>query len=180
MSAAARRAALWAKARALAAPETGAVALSPRARRLAVSHGRRPVAFADLDTAPAWLAWDRAALAHLARLAGAAGVAGAWRRTVAGEVLGRAADAIGEAALDALLNQAADEPVADAAAAAAHPEALERLGAQALAAELADRPALSERLLERLPDALPLADRRRGARMRRDAEALLLQTGGAA
>lgn len=137
---------VWARARALdvAADPT----LSPRARRLA-QRASAPLTVDDILAAPDWMTWEADTQGRLARLAGAAAVAPAWRGSIDGKVLRQAAEAIGEAALDALL--AAPGPAAvidDVAATAADPAALERLGRAALLGEIADRPGLAARLGE--------------------------------
>lgn len=147
-----RRQALWARAAALDVADDPA--LSPRARRLA-QRSQAPLAFDDLLAAPDWLAWEAPQRARLAILAGAAAVAPAWRRSVDGAVLRRAGGVLGEPVLDALLAAPDGGPAADdREAQAAEPEALARLGRAALAAEVPERAALTERLA-RLLDARP-------------------------
>ena len=149
-----RRRNLWARAEALDLGEDPT--LSPRARRIAARvGGGPPLEFADVAEAPEWAAWPADEQARLALLAGAVAVGGAWRRSVDGPLLRRAGDAVGETFLDAVLTLPdADDAIGDAAAREGDRDALLRLGRAALLGELADRPALAERL-SRLADARP-------------------------
>jgi len=175
VSAASRRR-LWAVSSALA--DAGAEPdLSDRTRRFA----RRDwpaVSLEDLQAAPDWVVESAERRARLATLAGAAACARAWRVNIEGSVLRRAAEAIGEPALDALLNTPASltPAVADVQAEAGDLRALQRLGGRALMAEAAGRPGLARRLSALLPDApSPLTDAAAGATLAQTACALAVQ-----
>jgi len=169
-----RRNALWARARALDLADDPT--LSARARRLAQRGAGAPLTVDDLLAAPDWVTWDDGRRERLAMLAGAAAVAPAWRRCVDGALLRRAAGAVGEGALDALLSSPSPRAaVSDPAAEAADPEALARLGRAALASEAATRPALMERV-SRLLGARPW---REAAPAAVEARALMAQLGEA-
>lgn len=156
-----RRLGLWARARALDVAEDPA--LSARARRLAQRAGAAPLTLDDVLAAPDWITWDMVRRERLALLAGAAAVAPAWRRAIDGALLRSAATAVGESVLDTLLAGPDTGPgIAEPAAQGGDPEALRRLGRAALAAEVLERPALSERLARLLdtrpwPEAAPAA-----------------------
>ncbi len=148
MNAAAARLRLYAAARAL--DEAAGPALSPRARRLARRLSATPVAFADLLQAPDWAGWPEVRRRRLARLAAAAGAASAWRRSLDGRMLRRAAEAVGEPVLDALLtlSPSLTPRCADAASEAADTQALDRKGGAILTAAARLRPGFSARLAE--------------------------------
>ena len=94
-----------------------------------------------------------------------------------GALLRRAAEALGEAQLDAVLALPETGPaVDDPAARAADADALARLGRAALLGELADRPPLAARLA-RLTGARPWRDIAPAAAM---ARGLYLQQGAGA
>lgn len=127
----AARQALWRDARILSG--AGGPPLSPRFRRMAV-RGDRPLSLADVDGAPDWAAADAPDRARLARLTGAVLVSRSWSSSISGAVLGRAAQAVGEAALDAVISlpSLVAPQAQDARAAEGHADALDRLGACAL------------------------------------------------
>ncbi len=143
------RQALWDSARALSAaagPE-----MSPRCRRIAVSQDPA-LDMAAVVAAPDWAA-DAEARARLVRLAGAVLVSRAWASAIDGAVLGRGAAAVGDAAMDALINLPAvvAPAVADPAAESGDPKALDRLGAGALLAATGGSAGLRARLARGLP-----------------------------
>ena len=128
----AARQALWHEARRwseMAGP------LSPRLRRWAVRDDPA-LTLSNLSVPPAWATAPRVGRDRLARLTGAVLVSRAWRGAISGTVLGRAAAAVGEDALDALINlpEVVTPEVADPNAVAGDPVALDRLGADALLA----------------------------------------------
>ena len=166
------REALWSRARALSA--AAGASISPRMRRLAI-RGDRPLGLADLDHPPEWLEAEPGSRARLARLTGAVLVSRAWSREISGVVLGRAAQAVGEEALEDLINLPAvvAPQVADAQAAAGDPLALDRLGAGALIAAAEARLGLSDRLARLFPaGAAPGAKTSDAALAQRTAEGL--------
>lgn len=161
MSGAEARATIALKARTLDA--VGAPAeLGPRARRLsrlladcARGEPTAPVAFADVAALPDWASWSPARLRTLVDLAGAMACAPALHRTVDGKVLRRVAGRIGEDALDAVLAIPPGLiPPAPCEAALTSDEGLRAVGAAVLLSEVADRSALSDRLV-RLLDVEP-------------------------
>lgn len=166
-----------------AAALTAAPGLSARASRLERRLAAPALTFDDLAATPAWTGWTGERLTRLMRLAGGVGAARAWRPSVDGRVLSAAARSLGEAALDALLSMpnSLTPAIADPGAETGASEALERLGARVLLTEVAGRPGLAERLRRRLPGSpQTLADPSIARDARRTAEALMMQTGGAA
>jgi hypothetical protein len=170
------RAEFWQTAQALSA--AAGPQLSPRARRLSVKNDPA-ITLDDLSTAPAWLHASDEVRTRLAILSGAAACSGAWRRSIDGATLRHVAEAVGEAALDALLAlpEIMTPGVADAAAESGDAGALKRLGAAVLLAG-GDYPASLRPRLEALFDAEPLAalHRETAATVQRTAEALVAQT----
>lgn len=152
----AARAALWRDAKALSAaagPE-----LSTRMRRLAV-RGDHPLAFADIASAPSWTCAADAERARLTRLTGAVLVSQRWSREISGAVLGRAAQAVGDDALEDLMNLPAvvAPEVLDAAAASGDAAALDQLGASALIAASDAGVAIAARLSHLFPSGVATA-----------------------
>lgn len=160
MNARADRERLGAQARLLTsvgAPEC----VGPRAARLARRLAGRPetvLAFADIAAAPDWAAWPAERRARLADFAAAAACTATLQRSIDGRRLARVARRIGEPALDAVL---ASPPglvpaIPQAEGALADEATFVALGAAVLLAEVADRPAATQRLRD-LFDVAPLA-----------------------
>lgn len=133
------RARLWRDAEVLS--RAAGPHLSPRLRRFVV-RGDRDISFVDIQAAQGWAEESGEARERLARLTGAVLVSRTWTRTLSGEVLGRAAAAIGEAMLDAVvvLPDVVAPQVIDPLAAQGDAAALARLGAGALLACEPDGP----------------------------------------
>ena len=142
------RATLWAASASLS--QALGPDLSPRARRLA-AQAEPAIGFDDLRAAPSWARAEPAERRGLARLTGAAATASGWRRTIDGGALRGAAEAIGEAALDALLAlpDVFAGKAADPRALKGDAMALERLGGRLMLAA-ADGPAATQGRLRRL------------------------------
>lgn len=159
------RTALWAKAEALRSPAAVVefpddVLATPRAKafalKLAEARSFAPaMTLDDIAAAPEWAGWTAERRLRLARLAGAVAVSGAFQHLIAGEVLLRAARALGAVTLDAVLDLPPGTPeLRDRAAETGDADALARLGAAVLLSEI-DRPALSMRLASRFEDVAP-------------------------
>jgi hypothetical protein len=127
-------------------------ALGPRASRLwRRLESDAPLTFDDVAAAPDWILWPAAARRDLARAAGVAACAPALRRTIDGRAFRIFAQVVGPERLDALLAAPAvgdGEPHGDLPGSL---EGLAAVGAAALRAEIADRPALARRLATLLP-----------------------------
>ncbi len=153
MSPAAAREGLWSRARALS--EVAGADLSPRARRLACT-GDPPLTCTDVMATPDWASAHAGERLAFARLTGGVLVSRRWSRAIDGALLGRAAAAVGDAELDALINlpDVVAPSVPDRAAEDGEAAAVERLGASALMA--AERPgaALGARLSRLFPAGL--------------------------
>lgn len=131
----------------------------PRARRLS----RRltpsaPLTFDDVAAAPDWVVWPMDAQRRLARAAGVAACAPTLRRTIDGRALRMLAEVVGSERLDALLAAPAVSEAEPPGGLPPSVEALTALGAAALAAEVADRPALAARLAALLASPAPTMD----------------------
>lgn len=135
--------------------EAGGRALSPRLRRLAV-RGDLALTLDDIVSAPAWSSGDPAGRAELARLMGAVLVSRSWSRGIDGAVLGRAAEAVGDGALDALINlpDVVAPAATDLEAERGDAVALDRLGAAALMSAARPSRALAARLSRLFPAGL--------------------------
>ncbi len=178
MSAARRE--LWSRARSLSDSAGGG--LGPRMRRLAVQ-GDGALNFDDLCAPPDWALGDAAERASLARMVGAVLVSRSWSVAIDGAVLGRAAQSLGEGALDALMNlpDVVAPSVSDPQAENGDAAALDRLGASALVSAARASAALSRRLSRLFPAGLaPAVPPARAALAQRTAEGLARELEGAA
>ena len=164
----AARHALWRDSEALSA--AAGPTLSPRMRRLAVRNDRA-LALVDMGQAPLWASSDAAERGRLTRLTGAVLVSQRWSREISGAVLGRAAEAVGDEALEDLINLPAvvAPEVADPAAGAGDATAIDRLGASALIAASEAGAGLVDRLAHLFPAGV-------GAPVKPSAAALALRT----
>ncbi len=176
----AARRALWSRAGVLS--EAAGRELSPRMRRLAV-RGDPGLVVNDHAELPAWAEEDTASRASLARLVGAVLVSRRWSLDIDGAVLGRAAHALGEPALDALMNlpDVVAPSVADPLAERGDADALDRLGAAALVSATRPSAALAARLSRLFPAGLAAAVPTASAALaQRTAEGLARELEGAA
>jgi hypothetical protein len=111
--------------------------------------------FADVQTAPKWLAWPEGRRNYLVQLTGAVGVARAWCATIDGRPLQRAAEALGDDVLGRILAlPSSGTPCLpkDPAESGEKAELL-RLGGSLLLADLVDHPHLTRRIVRMLPGA---------------------------
>ena len=176
----AARCALWSNAGVLSA--AAGRALSPRMRRLAV-RGDPGMAVDDHADLPAWAQEGPEARDSLVRLVGAVLVSRRWSLNIDGTVLGRAAQAVGEPALDALMNlpDVVAPSVADEHAERGDAVALDRLGAAALVSAARPSAALCARLSRLFPAGLaPAVLPVRAILAQRTAEGLVRELDGAA
>ena len=127
--------------------------MSLKARRWSVQTDT-PLALSDLDGTPAWAEGAVEDRDRLARLTGAVLVSRAWGRAIDGAVLGRAAAALGDEALDALINlpPVLAPSLNDRDAERGDAGALGRLGAGALLTAASRAVAVQNRLSHLFPD----------------------------
>lgn len=176
----AARQALWARASALS--HAAGPQFSPRVRRLLCA-ADPPLTLDDVSSTPDWASAEPQDRAALARLTGGVLVSRTWSRAIDGAVLGRAAAAVGEPALDALINlpDVVAPSVEDAAAQDGDTRAVERLGAAALLAAERPAPALARRLSRLFPSGLgPAVEPGRALTARHTAESVRRELAGAA
>jgi len=171
MSGSPQRQALWSAAASLIAL-AGDGPAGGRYRRLLAPAPAPPLRFEDLLSLPSWSHLDPERLSEFACLVGVVRLAPVWARRMDGKALRAAAAIIGEAALEAAIQDASPWRFETADLRPVTPLSLATAGAAALLAAAAPQPFLAAALAVRFPDIPPLPDTAAAAWAVRRAHAL--------